>query len=86
MVQSLMLKWFFSHSTATSHLEYGMKLTCRFPNIGLVQKLDQVLYLLLEQSKETSVIMAELRALMADVNELQESSRSASTSSIYYSG
>ena len=43
------------------------------PEIGLVQKLDQVLYLLREQSKETSVIRVELSSLTADVKELQES-------------
>ena len=51
------------------------------PDIGLVQKLDQVLYLLREKSKETSVIRVELSSLNADVKELQESSRSASASS-----
>ena len=58
----------------------GPESSC-LPDIGLVQKLDQVLYLLREQSKETSVIRVELRSLTADVKELQESSRSASTSS-----
>ena len=58
----------------------GPESSC-LPDIGLVQKLDKVLYLLQEQSKETSVIRVELSSQTADVKELQESSRSASASS-----